>query len=452
MRQFDLSKFVFYFLLTLFQIVIVLVAGMYSARHKTSLYKFIWHLNGEIQLVIKELPILTKTRPVHFLQPAIYEGNGVTINKKNNNDYILISSFYGDNNEIHLIKRDGEIVARWPIYFSNIFTKNELLWEGRPHSDWNAEIHGILILPDGSIVFNFEYNGLVKLNKCGKVIWKVARHTHHSVEVAEGGGFWVPSRMHFPEGKKTPYPPFQPPFYVDTIMKVSDNGKILDEKSVPDLFYKNNLAALLTATGEPIDTGYVRDREIVHVNKIVELSSELADDFPLFKAGDLAISIRQYNLVMVIDPEQLQIKWLKTGPWLRQHDPEFKKGGKISVFNNNTYRNAFINKNQTTSIDSPRISNIMEIDPITNKHEVVYGGKAHQEMLSVIRGKHELLHDGGILITEFEGGRVFEIDKEGDIVWQYINLYDENEVAEITEARLYAESYFTVKDWSCASI
>jgi hypothetical protein len=70
-------------------------------------------------------------------------------------------------------------------------------------------------------------------------------------------------------------------------------------------------------------------------------------------------------------------------------------------------------------------------------------------MLSVIRGKHELTARGGLLITEFEGGRVFETDPSGRTIWEYINRYDADEVAEITEARIYPADYFTVSDWSC---
>jgi hypothetical protein len=67
----------------------------------------------------------------------------------------------------------------------------------------------------------------------------------------------------------------------------------------------------------------------------------------------------------------------------------------------------------------------------------------------VIRGKVDLTDDGGFLITEFEAGRVFEVDEDGAIVWEYINRYDEENVAEITEARLYRGGYFKVADWVC---
>ena len=70
-------------------------------------------------------------------------------------------------------------------------------------------------------------------------------------------------------------------------------------------------------------------------------------------------------------------------------------------------------------------------------------------MLSVIRGEHEATDSGGLFITEHEGGRVFETDVSGQIIWEYINRYDEGEVAEITEARIYPTEYFKVSDWTC---
>ncbi len=70
-------------------------------------------------------------------------------------------------------------------------------------------------------------------------------------------------------------------------------------------------------------------------------------------------------------------------------------------------------------------------------------------MLSVIRGKIDLTSSGGLLVTEFEGGRVVESDAAGNVVWEYINRYSPEEVAEITEARVYPKSYFNVSEWTC---
>ena len=393
---------------------------------------------------------LAGTRPKYFLQPARYEGSGVTVNKTgdDNNDLIFISGFFDDSNEIRLIRRNGEAVARWPVKYSEIFPDSSHM-EYSPATDWNIDTHGALALPDGSVVFNFEYGGLVKLDRCGKVLWKLSLPSHHSVELAEDGGFWVPGRKVYSAEQPSPFPLLLTPFREDTIMKVADDGTLTTEISVPQLFFDNGLESLLTSTGESMDPNRKWDTEILHLNKIAELKSDIADDFPLFEAGDLLLSLRLYNMILVVDPHTLVIKWWKIGPWKRQHDPEFIPGGKILVFNNNSYSTAF--GTPLNMLDLPTESNILEIDPVTGQHRIIYGEDDNQKLFTLIRGKHEFMSHGGLLITEFEGGRLLETNSSGQIIWEYINRYNEDEIAELTEARIYPASYFDVKNWSCSA-
>ena len=72
--------------------------------------------------------------------------------------------------------------------------------------------------------------------------------THHSVERAESGGFWVPGRRYYAEGSESPFPPFQTSFYEDTILRISDDGEVMAEISVPQIFYDNGLEPILTST------------------------------------------------------------------------------------------------------------------------------------------------------------------------------------------------------------
>jgi hypothetical protein len=454
MKQFDISKALFLTVLIILVLGGIFYFGLYSGANKTIIYKsinsFTENIVNSFKLVSKESATVAKTHPDHFVQPARYEGDGVTINQvgSDNDDLIFMSGFFERGNQLRLIKRDGAVVAKWPVNFYDIFKSTKHI-KDPPATNWNTDTHGALMLPDGSVLFNFEYCGLVKLDRCGNVVWKLERETHHSVERAEKGGYWIPSRRHHLKENKTPFPPFDTPFKEDTILHISEEGKILKEISVPEIFYQNGLEALVTASGHWFELTINWDREIVHLNKIAELSSEMAKNFPMFNAGDLALSIRESNLIMVIDPNTLKMKWWRIGPWIRQHDPEFKAEGTIVIFNNGCYRTVYGYSGVDQSpLDAPRVSNIMEINPVTDEFHIVYGGKAGQKMLSVIRGKHELTEKGGWFITEFEGGRVFETDKDGNIVWEYINRYDEDEVAEISEARVYPKSYFTVTDWT----
>ncbi len=431
-------------------LIFVYICGVILGAYREFPRAIIDHVIESTVQVFAERNVRTRMKPDPFLHPARYSGHGVTVNDVPEyvQGFVFLSGFFDDSNELRLIRRDGAIVARWPVRFSEIFPDTSHIREP-PQTDWNTETHGAVALPDGSVVFNFEYHGLVKLDRCGNLVWTLARQTHHSVERAEGGGFWVAGRRFVPEGVDSPFPPFQTPFMEDTILRVSEDGKVIDEISVPGIFYGNGLEAILTASGHNFRPHMSWDEEILHLNKIEELTSDVAGDFPIFAAGDLALSIRELNMVMVVDPVDGRVKWWQIGPWLRQHDPEFKAGGTIVVFNNNIYETAFGESHSKSHVSIPRVSNVVEIDPISRDYQIIYGNRNGQEMLTVWRGKLDLTPNGGLIITEFEGGRVFEIDLGGNVIWEYINRYNQEEVAEISEARVYPDSYFSVSDWSC---
>jgi hypothetical protein len=381
--------------------------------------------------------------PVHFLQPARYPGSGVTVNAvTDRDDYVVLSSFFNDRNEIRLIRRDGEIVARWPVALSELVPNLDRTID-HPATDWNVDIDGMLINRDGSVVFNFEYTALVKLDRCGGLLWSLQHQTHHSIEQSEQGGYWVPGRRTVSGEMPTRFPPIRTPYAEDVLLKVSEDGEIEREISVPQLFYNSGLASLLTATGR-IGVAVLSDQqshEIVHLNDIEELPTALADDFSRFHAGDLLLSLRYNNIVFVIDPITERIKWWQIGPWLRQHDPDFQPGGVITVFDNR------VDHTETGTMLGG--SRILAHDLVVGKTRNVWGGTEEQRMYTESRGKHQMQPSGGVLVIESEGGRLFETDPSGRIVWEYINRYDDDEVAEINEARVLPAGYFDDVDWSC---
>jgi hypothetical protein len=247
----------------------------------------------------------------------------------------------------------------------------------------------------------------------------------------------------------SPFPPFETPIKEDTILRVAEDGRVESETSVPKLLYDNGLEPLLTATGAWFRTGMAWDGEIVHLNKIAELPGALAADFPMLAAGDVLLSLRDQNLLLVVDRGMTKVKWWKVGPWRRQHDPEFAPGGQIVLFNNNVYETAFGDTPLRTPVSGPFVSHVGSYDFKSGAYSVRFGEKPGQELLSVVRGKVDVTPSGGLLTTEFEGGRVVETDASGATVWEYVNRYDEDEVAEISEARVYPAAYFTVHDWAC---
>ena len=136
---------------------------------------------------------------------------------------------------------------------------------------------------------------------------------------------------------------------------------------------------------------------------------------------------------MVFDPDTEVIQWYQHGPWLRQHDPDFLPDGTISIFNNRTDFGS---------------SNIMIIDPVTRQVEIAYEGTRARPFYTAIRGKHQYLANGNLLITSSQAGRVFEVTPAGEIVWEYVNRYDRDRVAIVSNAIRYDPTYFDVDAWS----
>lgn len=82
------------------------------------------------------------------------------------------------------------------------------------------------------------------------------------------------------------------------------------------------------------------------------------------------MSLRNLNLLLLVDPRTEKVKWRQTGPWMKQHDPDFQSSGKISLFNNN--------HDGTVDRSDRRGSQIVEVDPATRETTIRYGGKPGQ--------------------------------------------------------------------------
>lgn len=409
--------------------------GVGVGRYEVFPFSALKFAQDSLVQVVQERGTLLGTRPTEFLEPARYAGNGVTLSRPHRAvpGLTLISGFFDGGNQIRLVRMDGSIVNHWPVRFLDVFPSPDHIApkEEIPKTNWNAAIHGALLLPDGSVLFNFTYKGSVKLDRCGQTQWTLNRMTHHSVSRASDGTFWIPSARYVQTNSRLPK--LHPPYVEDMILKVSEDGEVLTEISVPEILFRNNLQGMLfwkKGTGD-----------LTHVNDVEELFPEMADRFPMFAPGDLLVSMRMQHMVFVVDPKTLIVKWYQAGPWLGQHDPDFLENGKILVFNNND--------DGTAEGSIYGGSNVIEVDPASREITFRYGADPRQRMFTRERGKHQELRGGNILITESNAGRAFEVDSRGEVVWEFVNRYDHTDVALVTEATRYPEDYFAVHDWTC---
>ena len=338
----------------------------------------------------------------------------------------FLTGFFEQSNGMRLIDLDGKVLHEWKVSFNE--TWPDATHVPRQYHDWDLQIHGAALYPNGDIVFNFQYAGLAKIDSCSRVIWKMPAQTHHSVFIAENGNLWVPSRKLRREA--APEYPFVPtPYQDEYILELSPDGEVIDEISLIGAIVESGYSALLFANGthEP-RIGLPLDGDFTHLNDVELLSEEDAKAFPMFETGDILLSLRNLNLIMVIDAQDHTMKWSMTGPFNRQHDPDFVNTGHISVFDN-----------RRGNADGG--SRIIEIDPQSRNVFEVFTGTSKYPFYTAVMGDHQQLPNGNMLITESEEGHVIEVSDQGEIVWSYANHWDDEFVALVPRGTRYPASY-----------
>ena len=383
--------------------------------------------------------------PTRHVFPEPRQGSGVTVHKpaKMAPGVTFVSGFFDNRHAMKVLAGDGRVLHRWDVNFGKIFPSPNHIQPAhhRPPSEWFTHIHGAYPLSDGSVVFNFDQHGLVRIDACSNVMWAVNRMTHHSVSRAADGSFWVPARV-YQKHVLERLPLIRAPFFEDQLIQVSADGNVLREISLLELLNKNDLHGIVSPMGVQ-EMGNLYD-DFMHTNDAEVLSADVAAAFPQFDAGDIAVSMRNLNLIFVFDPRTERVKWYQIGPWWRQHDPDFLKDGTISIFDNRTDDTDFGNLMGG--------SRIIKIDPVTRATTTTYsqpqGGK-QRRFFTNIMGKHQPLANGNTLITESTGGRFFEVTAGGEIVWQFINRFDDAQVALVTSAIRLPQTFFKFKHSEC---
>ncbi|QGY40295.1 hypothetical protein GM415_09210 [Pseudodesulfovibrio cashew] len=309
-----------------------------------------------------------------------------------------------------IVDMDGKELHRWDVDWFSIWPDADHVGNRKPKTRPGTTIDGAVLTPEGDLIFNYEYLGLVRLAKDGHVVWRLPYQTHHTIYTDDDGNLWVPGMIDRTEPLPG-FPNYRADFVEYTAIKVSTEGKILREIKLFDVLKDNGLYGLLTmATTKQMDTTVSGDT--LHLNDVEVFPRHMKEGF--FRHGDVMISLRNPNAILVLTPDG-KVKYASIGKYVRQHDPDFVDGNSFSVFDNNNITGA--------AHPSSRI--VLEHAP-SGKTETIYEGTDATPFFTDIMGKHQWLPNGNLLITETRGGRAFEVAPGGEIVWDYHNVAGEN--------------------------
>ncbi|MEO0479162.1 MAG: arylsulfotransferase family protein [Planctomycetota bacterium] len=356
----------------------------------------------------------------------------------------LITSLWKEHGGVagaRLIDAEGKVLGH---YVTDPFE----IWPENPYTDGLKDlfyiqsnyIHGTWLFPDGDLLFNIEYLGLVRMAPDGTVRWKSGRRTHHSIARNEDGNFWV-CGLNFRElpTDALQFRGLKLPFVEDLAVLYSPDGEVLKEVSILKALFQNGLDRLISQRLAPDP---VAD-DVTHMNDVEELSAEMADQYPMFEAGDLLVSLRDTHTVLVLDPDTLEIKWFDAAHTIRQHDPDFIGDGWISVFDNNPDGEF----NGALRMGT----RLLGLRPHTGEVKVIYPEPDPtdlQPFYSTVGGKAELLPNGNWLILEATGGRVVEFDQNGNDLWEYCHeIQDSGLVCEVLGGSRVPYDAATIRSW-----
>lgn len=247
---------------------------------------------------------------------------------------------------------------------------------------------------------------------CGKPMWKKLNLlSHHSLEPDDEGGFWGFDSLYF-EKRDVSSGEITQRFSVIDIMKANPDLHILEPRLTHNWKFNN-----LDTMGEIVEVNLPRMQAVndpFHFNDISPLTASLAPYFPQFRQDDLLVSANVLNLVMIVRPENQKILWYRFGLTGQQHDPDFHPSGEITVFNNNAH-------GEYSSIDA--------LDVMEHKSRVLYYGES-LNFQTDWQGNHTVLDDGSIIVVATDG-RVFHVDKDGEVLFYFENVFNESSSLEI---------------------
>jgi hypothetical protein len=345
--------------------------------------------------------------PDGFWQRARAERRSVTSYEPGDalNGYTLYTS--GEGQRAVLISMTGDILHEWHLPFSAIWDDTASVKSPRP----DAMIHynRAHLYPNGDLLAIYEAlgdtpwgYGLAKMDKHSRLIWKYLEGAHHDLDVGPDGNIYVLTH----EIRNTiidKWRQLKPPRVDDFVVVLSPDGEVLKKVSVLDALVASPYARMVNTVA-----WYSKD-DYLHANAIDVVDQEGAARLAGMSGHQVLVSLRELGAIGLLDLDREVFTWAARGPWLGQHDPDLLPNGNILLFDNFGHYGAGGN------------SRVIEFNPKTYEIVWSYTGDDERPFYSALRSDQERLSNGNTLITESDGGRLFEVTRDGEIVWEYVN-------------------------------
>jgi len=274
------------------------------------------------------------------------------------------------------------------------------------------------VTPDGDAVAIYTTSadspygyGMVRVDRNSNLVWKFADHIHHDFDVRPDGSVHaVAHDFRFTATDPIPgFPQLPRQVLTDDLVHVSADGEELARMSLLDALldseYRSVLEMVYPETENPASGETEWDP--LHTNTVNVIGPDFAEHHNFAEPGQLLVSFRGLDAIALADMSDKSIVWLSRGFWSNQHDPDPLPNGNILVFDNDGYGGP----------GGP--SRLVEYAPGSNEIVWSYTGTRPRPFWSDRRGSQQPLPSGNVLVTSSQAGRLLEVDRAGNLVWDF---------------------------------
>lgn len=306
-------------------------------------------------------------------------------------DALLYTS--GHDTEALVIDGSGALLHRWAVPFATLFPDAPAAalpteWE----LDSRHYYRRARLLPDGDLLVIFTGFGIARLAPDGDVRWARQNGAHHDVRVEPGSGRLVvlTRRIH-----DMPWWRAERTFEDRLEWLDAATGEVSRTLSIPDALRSSAYSALLQRGAPGIDP--------LHPNGIFPLDAVSAAAIPGARAGQLLLSLRDVDALIVLDPEREQVVWSLSGLFRKQHDPSVVEG-EIVVFDNQ-------------GGELGQHSRLLKIDAGSQSVRWSWPEDPGLGFYTEYCGTVQALSDGSLLAAETGPGRGWVIGPDREVQW-----------------------------------
>lgn len=254
---------------------------------------------------------------------------------------------------------------------------------------------------------------LLRLDWDSRPVWEIKIDVHHDVDATPHGDIYA-LRHDVRLGRFAGLPAA----YVDeTILHLGRDGELLRSIPLAPWFRftvpPERSWSYLRLLSNPLKIGFqtwthwpclpqVVCYDPFHANQVEWIDRDVRG---LARRGDLLVSLKNMDTVAVLDGRTGEPRWQwGSGELSGQHQPSLLANGNILIFDNGM-RN--------------RASRLVDVDPVERSIVWEYRADPPDDFFTATQGGAQRLPNGNTLATESYEGRIFEVTRGGDVVWEY---------------------------------